>query len=292
MLNQLVLGFFFFGLTSFSESRLLRFLLCLVAFSNPGDSKSGTTSPIRNERAGQISAIYGARNLARNLSARNLTLQNSNPDNQKMQNQIHRGGAFRFWKSSRHSQTAQEYADEFKRRKIIFGGVSKLTDQDFIDMGIAEQHKKQIKQAMSGQELAQEAGYGNLQRVKDLLAQGVSANSSSNGNPALVNAGAKGHTAVAEALLVARANVHATTPRRVGGLQLCKYELPTPPGGHKPCLVVAGCKFALVGGVGMWCTNATVRTVRRRCTRPDALGALRQLKRCWRPAPTLRLKKK
>eukprot|EP00808_Paulinella_micropora_P010575 g72662.t1 len=66
---------------------------------------------------------------------------------------------------------------------------------------------------MSGQELAQEALNGNLQRVKDLLAQGVSADSEdSDGFPALVNAGFKGHTAVAEALLTARANVHVTDP--------------------------------------------------------------------------------
>eukprot|EP00808_Paulinella_micropora_P004806 g61894.t1 len=36
---------------------------------------------------------------------------------------------------------------------------------------------------MSGQELAQEADNGNLQRVKDLLAQGVSADSKDKVNP-------------------------------------------------------------------------------------------------------------
>eukprot|EP00808_Paulinella_micropora_P027789 g63666.t1 len=74
--------------------------------------------------------------------------------------------------------------------------------------------KQLLTSAMSGQELAQEAENGNLQRVKVLLAQGVSADSKgSDGFPALVIAGAKGHTAVAEALLTARANVHATDPR-------------------------------------------------------------------------------
>eukprot|EP00808_Paulinella_micropora_P002884 g63611.t1 len=64
---------------------------------------------------------------------------------------------------------------------------------------------------MFGQELAQDAFNGNLQWVKNLLAQGVSADSKGwDGYPALVNAGMKGHTAVAEALLTARANINAT----------------------------------------------------------------------------------
>eukprot|EP00808_Paulinella_micropora_P023789 g64666.t1 len=78
-----------------------------------------------------------------------------------------------------------------------------------------------LRNAMSGQELAQQAKNGNLQRVKDLLAQGVSADSKgSDGYPALVNAGVKGHTAVAEALLAARANVHATDPNGNAALHL------------------------------------------------------------------------
>eukprot|EP00808_Paulinella_micropora_P020554 g60951.t1 len=66
---------------------------------------------------------------------------------------------------------------------------------------------------MSGQELADKSYEGELKRVKDLLAQGVSADSKGlDGYPALVNVGVQGHTAVAEALLTARANVHATDP--------------------------------------------------------------------------------
>eukprot|EP00808_Paulinella_micropora_P002879 g63606.t1 len=76
---------------------------------------------------------------------------------------------------------------------------------------------------MSGQQLAQEARNGNLQRVKDLLAQGVSADSKDRyGRPALVNAGANGHTAVAEALLTARANVNATDRRGKTALDLAR----------------------------------------------------------------------
>eukprot|EP00808_Paulinella_micropora_P010577 g72664.t1 len=83
--------------------------------------------------------------------------------------------------------------------------------------------KKAEEDAMSGQELAQEAWNGNLQRVKDLLAQGVSADSEdSDGFPALVNAGVKGHTAVAEALLTARANVHVTDPAGQAALDLAR----------------------------------------------------------------------
>eukprot|EP00808_Paulinella_micropora_P002881 g63608.t1 len=66
---------------------------------------------------------------------------------------------------------------------------------------------------MSEQELVKAVVDGQLDRVKELLAQGVSAESKDSSAPhstALIKAGWKGHTTIAEALLAARANVNAT----------------------------------------------------------------------------------
>eukprot|EP00808_Paulinella_micropora_P006517 g66915.t1 len=65
---------------------------------------------------------------------------------------------------------------------------------------------------MSGEELVSDAGRGSLFSVKNLLAQGVSADSVGVGGSALKKASQGGHTDVAEALLAARANVNATDP--------------------------------------------------------------------------------
>eukprot|EP00808_Paulinella_micropora_P018321 g78730.t1 len=70
---------------------------------------------------------------------------------------------------------------------------------------------------MSRQELAWEAANGNLQRVKDLLAQGVSADSLAQGvfahsanATALMLAARHGHTEVGRLLLARKADVNAT----------------------------------------------------------------------------------
>eukprot|EP00808_Paulinella_micropora_P010354 g36900.t1 len=93
--------------------------------------------------------------------------------------------------------------DSFKRRNITFEDFSKLTDQDFIDMGIAEQHKKQIKQAMSSIQLRKAAEEGNLEHVQELLAQRADVDSKWRGDTALHLAWRYGRIATTEVLVAA-----------------------------------------------------------------------------------------
>eukprot|EP00808_Paulinella_micropora_P029600 g58900.t1 len=69
-------------------------------------------------------------------------------------------------------QGLDSYANDFKRRRITLEGFFKLTDQDLIDMGIAEQHKKQIKQAYKCTEVGCIVHRANVIEVKVLSVHG------------------------------------------------------------------------------------------------------------------------